>query len=135
MTRRHIILAATGPDPFAALLGDWQGDGTFLGRPAKARYRFERILQGKFVRLAYQALDPAGKLLFEGIGHYKDTGEGTWHDSQGNLYSLTWKSVDAGVATAWNKVGASTYRRVDDGLEVTDQTNGKTFAQFRLHRA
>mgnify|MGYP001017862989 CR=1 FL=1 len=122
-------------DAFAPLLDEWQGAGTFVGKPATARYRVERALNGRFILLRYEALDAEGRVVFEGHGYYKAGGAGTWQDSQGNLYPVTWTGTGQGVNTEWNNgAGASQYQREGEEFTVTDRARGKVFASFRLRR-
>lgn len=139
---RHVILGliilvapgwAAELDAFGPLLGHWEGPGTFFGKPATARYHWERGLGGKFVILRYQALRD-GQTLFEGHGYYRANGTGTWHDSQGNLYAIAWKAATGGVDSAWGP-GTSEYRVSAEGeFTAIDQAQAKTFATFRLRR-
>lgn len=144
MTRRKLLfapaaLAEAGPlDAFAPLIGEWEGSGTFAGRPATARYEIGFVLGGRFARLTYAVTDAAGKPVFEGHGYYKAGGAGTWQDSQGNLYPVVWSAGAGftGVAASWNSgAGASEYRREGDELAVSDRMGERPpFARFRLKR-
>jgi hypothetical protein len=117
-------------DPFTPLLGQWEAEGQFLGAKATARYEWQRTLANRFVTLRYQAIRD-GQTVFAGHAYYRADGSGTWHDSEGHIYSLTWKATAKGVATAWGEGGTSDY---EAGGPVTDRMKGKPFVTFTLRR-
>lgn len=134
--------AATAEDSaagraLAALVGDWQGTGTTSEMPSKQRLQWERVLDGKFVRLTLDnrlTAPDASEWHFQAQAYYKVSADGsiagTWFDSRGFTFPLTGVADDAGALTIdWGsdetERGRSTYRIADGRLEITDEVQGK----------
>lgn len=129
--------------------GSWTGEGKFFGQPAAQYIKWERVLDGKFLRLTMR-VEAAGKTLFEGHAYYQSTVAGQyearWFDSQGHIYPIK-AGLDADTLTAFwgepnKEEGKSTYRLLEAGkqLEVVDAVHNKDgswreFGRFVLKRA
>jgi hypothetical protein len=115
-------------------VGDWTGEGKFFGQPATQYLKWERVLEGKFLRLSLR-VEAAGKTLFEGHAYYQQTEavhyEARWFDAQGHSYPIKAR-LDADTLTAFwgepsKEEGKSTYRLLEAGkrLEVVDAIHNK----------
>lgn len=129
--------------------GSWTGEGNFFNQPAKQYLKWERVLDGKFLRLTLR-VEAAGKTLFEGHAYYQQTDtahyEARWFDSQGHIYPIK-AGLDADTLTAFwgesgKEEGKSTYHLQEAGkqLEVVDAVRNKDgswreFGRFVLKRA
>lgn len=126
-----------GARALAALVGDWQGEGTTSDMPSKQRLHWESILDGKFVRLTLdnRMTTPDGKEWhFQAQAFYRVQPDGsisgTWFDSRGFTFPLKGRVDDSGVLTIdWGsddtERGLSRYRIADGKLEVTDEVQDK----------
>lgn len=141
--------AQKADDPLNRFEGSWSGNGKFFGMDATTQAKWERVLGGKFLRLAisYEMKTPDGKAQkFEGIGYYqlKDGKyEGHWFDSQGNSYPLTATFENESLTSLWGEPGKSEGKSIyrinsaDKTIEVVDATkqkdgNWKEFSRFKL---
>lgn len=113
--------------------GEWEGDGIFLGRPAKVRLLVRPALDGTATALAYR-VDRAAEgsrpaLHFEGQGTYRIQPDGRvagqWADSFGNFHTLAGRGKAGELRVTWgdarSEVGHSSYVLATNGvLTVTD---------------
>lgn len=135
------------------LAGSWSGECQHLGKKADMQMKWERVLEGKFIRLSLRVESkPAGdgNQAFEGHAYYRQTGtasySGSWFDSQGNAFPINAQAGGDALTALWGEPGTeegrSTYRLVDAGkkLEVVDAFRAKDgswkeFGRFVLSRA
>jgi hypothetical protein len=126
-------LTAAPLDHFAPLLGRWEAAGQFAGSPAQAHYEWQRALGGRFIQLQYRVVRE-GKTVFEGHGYYHADNTGTWLDSEGHQYSITWRATGSAIVSQWGDGGESTYAATNGAAQVTDRIKGRAFAEFQLKR-
>lgn len=130
--------------PFDPLLGEWTGTGNLRGAPVNVTYSWKKMLADKFVSLDYGTTDPkTGREAFSGHAMYKPA-EGTWHDSNGAIYPISWKMEDGAIISEWGIAGTiqgkSVYRvKAADEVEVVDYVKGRSgawseFAHYTAHR-
>lgn len=136
---------------FAALAGDWQGSGETLGMPSVQQARWEPALDAAFFRFVFDNRMTAadGKASrFRAEAFYRvgpdGTISGTWLDSRGMTLPLAGGVDDSGaLVILWGSEtterGRSTYRLLEDALEITDEVvgedgNWRVFGQTRLVR-
>lgn len=122
-------------DPFDQLLGEWTGEGTLLGRPA----RFEMSWRSGTVPGVYALsfsngfVDPAAPtgspvqpvLSAEALYQQRPDGtvHGTWFDTRGVRIDLEGEAQDRELRITWTaptENGVTLYRVVADGVEVID---------------
>lgn len=135
----------------AWLHGNWEGQGTLLGKPATANLSIGLVLNGTATGLSYRALvssnDVRPKFEFEGRGTYRvtDLGRvtGQWSDSAGNFHPLAGKVSGHDLQIQWGEarteLGHSSYTLGQDGtLTVVDSVFSKgavrEFARFSYRR-
>lgn len=123
---------ATGADVIARLLGQWQGEGELFGQPAEFSMRWERALDGRFVRLSFEnriVADGRARTVLEAVAYYR-RGEagalaGHWFDTRGQVLILEAHATDATLVTRWSnetEAGRTTYRVNQDGtVAVLDE--------------
>jgi hypothetical protein len=129
-------------NPWDRLVGEWRGEGRFLGGVARGEIRWEPVLGGRFVRLTVRvtvARDGADR-VFEGHGYYARSVEprttGTWFDVEGHVYPIAAELSEGEVRADWGPAGSVTGRsvyRVDgETLVVTDSAREAdgTFREF-----
>lgn len=115
---------------FAPFLGTWAGTGQLWGKPATIQLQWKRTLADKFVSLDFEVIDKAsGSAMFAGQAMYP-AGQGTWHDSNGAIYSISWKADGDSIVAEWGPAGApmgkSLYRLRPGGeAEITDFIGNK----------
>ena len=131
-------------------LGTWHGTGSNSGVEADLTLRFERVLGGRFVRLALanQIGPPATREQFEGLALYWPEApgqlQGSWFDSHGTVYALEAKVFGDTLLVIWRDEkqpgGRSSYRLVPPStLEVIDSVRApdgtwREFARYELRR-
>jgi hypothetical protein len=141
---------ATPSQPLEQWLGEWHGTGTTSGAPAKLTLKWERALEGRFVRLTL--LNEIGaeptRQRFEGLAMYWPGADGRmngrWFDSQGVMHVLDGTLQPDALIAEWGDGttprGRSTYRLLgSDAMEVIDEIRRKDgtwreFGRFRLER-
>ncbi len=122
-----ITAELTAFDPF---LGMWAGSGTLWGKPAAIQLQWKRTPVGKFVSLDFEVSDPdSRKSLFAGHAMYP-AGQGTWHDTNGAVYSITWKADGDNIVVEWGQpgvpIGKSVYSvRTGGEVEIADFVRNK----------
>jgi hypothetical protein len=117
--------------------GNWSGEATLFGRPAKVRLSVSTTLRGTATALTYTADIPAGQgqpaFHFEGRGTYRVRPDGKvvgqWNDSQGNFHPLAGRINGTTLTVTWGEprteVGHSSYVLDAGGtLTVTDSEVG-----------
>ena len=135
----------------ARLLGEWRGTGTILGQASTVELQWERVLDGRFVRLTFTSqIGPAPKTRrFEGHAYYEALPDGrfraTWFDSSGMTRPIAAEVRGDALVSAWGtpatEEGETTYRLVSERqLEVVDRVKGKDgawreFGRTTLQRA
>lgn len=137
----------------ARLAGTWSGSGQHLGMKATMQMKWERVLEGKFVRLSLRVdaiKKDGGKQVFEGNAYYRQTEptrfEANWFDSHGDVLQVKARQEGETLTALWGdpaKIeGRSTYRLTSAGknLEVVDEFRAKDGAwkdvgRFLLSRA
>lgn len=136
---------------FAALAGDWQGTGETLGMTSTQRARWEPALGAAFFRFVFDNRMTAAdgkETRFRAEAFYRVGRDGavtgTWLDSRGVTQPLAGGQDETGAlvilwGTEETERGRSTYRLVDDVLEITDEVvgedgNWRVFGQTRLTR-
>lgn len=137
---------------FAQLAGEWQGAGETLGMPAVQHARYEPALDAAFFRFVFDnrmtaADGKESRFRAEAFYRVDKTGAvtGTWLDSRGMTLPLTGAVEDDGtLVVLWGSEdterGRSSYRLVEDALEITDKVAGadggwRVFGHTRLLRA
>jgi hypothetical protein len=119
------------PPAVEALLGDWEGTGTLMGREAHFGMKWELALGGRFVRLTFRnafVVDGEEQVVLTAEAFYhvvSDTAlTGTWFDSRGLVLPLAARVETDQLVTAWGDAsterGTTRYRITDDGVEVVD---------------
>lgn len=117
------------------LLGRWVGAGRVMGMESRLHMTWERVLDGRFVRLLWrndmQSKD--GPEVFEGHAYYQALADGShrgqWFDSGGEAHPIR-ASEDAGALVAeWGtketRMGRTVYRLLGDNEgEVRDSIHG-----------
>ena len=136
---------------FAALAGDWQGTGETLSMTSTQRARWEPALGAAFFRFVFDNRMTAAdgkETRFRAEAFYRVGRDGavtgTWLDSRGVTQPLAGGQDETGAlvilwGTEETERGRSTYRLVDDALEITDEVvgedgNWRVFGQTRLTR-
>jgi hypothetical protein len=112
--------------------GEWEGKGTLMGADAEFKMTWERVLQGKFVRLTFQnkmrGSDGVDRVL-NAQAFYKPEASGqfsgTWFDSRGMVLPLKANAEGDTLTTHWGSAdteqGRTIYRLVDQNkFEVED---------------
>lgn len=131
---------------FDPLLGKWEATGEMRKVPVRASFRWDKVLNGKFVRMQYATVEIAtGKTLFEGTAYYRPE-SGTWFDSNGAVYAISWAAATPGkIDSEWGPMG-SPYGRSQyawngkDELQITDLARNRegafgAFAKYTARRA
>lgn len=136
---------------FAALAGEWQGKGETLGMASVQQARWEPALGAAFFRFAFDNRMTAAdgrETRFRAEAFYRvdkdGTVTGTWLDSRGVTQQIAGGLDESGaLVIQWGSEeterGRSTYRLVEDALEITDEVvgedgNWRVFGQTRLTR-
>lgn len=136
---------------FAALAGEWQGKGETLGMASVQQARWEPALGAAFFRFAFDNRMTAAdgrETRFRAEAFYRVDKDGavtgTWLDSRGVTQQIAGGLDESGaLVIQWGSEeterGRSTYRLVEDALEITDEVvgedgNWRVFGQTRLTR-
>jgi hypothetical protein len=136
---------------FAALAGDWQGKGETLGMASTQQARWEPALGAAFFRFVFDNRMTAAdgrETRFRAEAFYRVGKDGavtgTWLDSRGITQQIAGGLDESGaLVIQWGSEeterGRSTYRLVEDALEITDEVvgedgNWRVFGQTRLTR-
>lgn len=142
------LMAQTTATVFDRLGGEWQGEGTLMGR--SAQFAMTWTPHGELATLAFSNAfpDSTGALtpVLEAVAAYRtvsETPEAVWLDSRGVRIDIDWQATDDSTLVAdWsspNESGRTTYRVVGpDAVEVTDEVRTeegwRTFATARYER-
>lgn len=142
------LTAQTAAPVFDRLAGEWQGEGTLMGRSAE--FTMTWTPHGELATLAFSNAFPdstgAVTPVLDAVAAYRtvrETPEGVWLDSRGVRIEIDWEAPDDSTLVAdWsapNESGRTTYRVVGpDGVEVTDEVRAddgwRTFATARYRR-
>ncbi|NKB88421.1 MAG: hypothetical protein GKS06_09385 [Acidobacteria bacterium] len=119
------------PEPVRLLLGDWQGEGELMGRPARFTMSWSHALGDRFVRLRFSnafVVDGAEQTVLTAEAFYRVESPtsltGVWVDSRGLILPLRAEIVDGALVTEWGdsstERGRTRYAATDDQVEVTD---------------
>ncbi len=136
---------------FAELAGSWEGTGEVLGMASVQQARWEPALDAAFFRFVFDNRMTAAdgkQSRFRAEAFYRVAQDGsvtgTWLDSRGITQPLAGGQDETGAlvilwGTEETERGRSTYRLVDDALEITDEVvgedgNWRVFGQTRLTR-
>jgi len=127
--------ASAPPDPIVDFMtGRWEGTGTILGQPARAKLDWTPVLGGRFARLTWLShIGVAPKVQrFEGHAYYQRAavGRAMWFDSSGMVRPIAAAIAGDALVATWGtpetEQGETTYRRVSaNELEVVDRVLGK----------
>lgn len=142
------LMAQTTAPVFDRLAGEWQGEGTLMGRSAE--FTMTWTPRGELATLAFSNAFPdstgAVTPVLESVAVYRtvsETPEAVWLDSRGVRIEIDWQATDDSTLVAnWsapNESGRTTYRVVgSDDVEVTDEVRTdegwRTFATARYRR-
>ena len=118
------------------LLGSWRGEGKVMGMEARLQMKWERVLEGKFMRLTFrnEMRGKEGAQLFEGHAYYQAQPDGTyrgqWFDSGGEAHPINGKVEGDALIAEWGtketKLGRTVYRLTgENAAEVTDSILAK----------
>jgi len=136
---------------FAALAGEWQGQGETLGMASVQQARWEPALGAAFFRFVFDNRMTAAdgkETRFRAEAFYRVGKDGavtgTWLDSRGVTQQIAGGLDESGtLVILWGsdatERGRSSYRLVEDALEITDEVvgedgNWRVFGQTRLTR-
>ncbi len=140
-----------GPAFLDRIEGEWRGAGEVRGMAADMRMRWEKALDGRFHRLAMENRmtgQDGATWHFKAEAFYRVMPDGSitgqWFDSRGISLPLAGRSDGDAMTIDWGDAGSpergrSTYRLVDDTLDVTDAVYRKdgtlaVFGRTRLTR-
>lgn len=141
------------PDVVSRLAGRWEGEGTLLGRPARFRMAWTRVLEGRFLRLDFASEwvsgDGAAEPVMEATAHYRLGSEGrsalpgSWADVRGAMLALCASPERGALVVAWDaasEAGRTVYRPGADGAvlvvdSVRTAAGWTEFARARYFRA
>lgn len=147
LTPSSLTAQATAP-VFDRLAGEWQGEGTLMGRNAEFAMTWK--VHGELATLVFTNgfSDSTGALtpVLEAVAAYRtvrETPEAVWLDSRGVRIEIDWQAPDDSTLVAdWSapsESGRATYRVVgSEVVEVTDEVRSddgwRTFATARYGR-
>jgi len=151
LSASHAAEPAAAAESLAWMNGNWNGEATLFGRPAKVTLSVGPVLRGTATALTYTAEIPAAQnqpaFNFEGRGTYRVKPEGKvvgqWNDSQGNFHPLAGRVKGTALTVTWGEprteVGHSSYVLDGEGtLTVTDSEFGsgqlRTFGQGKYRK-
>lgn len=136
-----LITAGRSADPITTrLIGSWRGEGKVMGLESRIQMKWERVLDGKFVRLTFrnEMRSPQGTQVFEGHAYYQaqpdgnDPGRwrGQWFDSGGEAHPINGKTEGDALIADWGtketKQGRTIYRLLTaNTAEVIDSVLAK----------
>jgi hypothetical protein len=127
------LTARAAAEDFAWIIGEWRGDGSFMGRPSKAVLIAAPALGGRFLELRWQLAGYEGRGLCGG-------GRGHWYDSTGAIRPLTYVATTGSLVSDWGTAeterGQSRYALEGAVLAVEDKVfaaaGERVFATHRL---
>ncbi|MGQ0430604.1 MAG: hypothetical protein ACT4UQ_11790 [Gammaproteobacteria bacterium] len=136
---------------FAALAGEWQGEGEVLGMASIQQARWEPALDAAFFRFAFDNRMSAAdgrQSRFQAEAFYRVGKDGavtgTWLDSRGITLPIAGGLDEAGaLVMRWGTVeteqGRSSYKLEADALDITDEVitpegTWRVFGRTRLTR-
>jgi hypothetical protein len=131
------------PSPLRTWKGEWRGEGTFEGKPARIDVSIKPILGDKFDELAI-TVTPATGEPFQGRAVYDSTGDtASWQDSMRNAYAIKGEWDGEKLVALWADPvrGRSTYSLDAMGVfHIVDEVrraNGTfvRFAEYTLRAA
>ena len=110
------------------LTGEWQGEGTLMGGPARFSMSWETTLQSRFIRLVFENQREGAAKPFQADAYFRvvaDTFTGTWFDSRGWTLPLRGRLTDSSWTTEWGNAETEIGRTVyvfesPDRLRVSD---------------
>lgn len=140
------IMAQTAP-VFDRLAGEWQGEGTLMGRSAEFRMRWTphgelaTLVFGNAFRDSTGAVTP----VLAAVAAYRTVSEApkaVWLDSRGVRIEIDWQATDSTLVADWSapsESGRTTYHVIGpDAVDVTDEVRTedgwRTFATARYRR-
>jgi hypothetical protein len=109
-------------------LGSWEGTGTLFGMEAQFSMKWERTLNGKFLKLTFQNRfkDQRGKEhVMDAHGYYNTVnGKGQWLDSRGQILPLLLSMDKKTLKVFWGdddtEQGKTIYMIVGKKMAVED---------------
>ena len=123
------LTGQVAPVVFDRLAGEWQGEGTLMGRNARFDMRWQRRDSFAFLSFTNTFVDSAGAVtpvLSAGAVYRVATErpEGVWLDSRGVRIEIRWSATDSMLVADWSspdESGRTTYRVVSgDTVGVVD---------------
>lgn len=142
------LAAQTVAPVFDRLAGQWQGEGTLMGRSAE--FAMTWTPHGELASLVFSNAfpDSTGALtpVLDAVAAYRtaaETPQAVWLDSRGVRIEIEWRATDDSTLVAdWaapKESGRTTYRVIGpDAVEVTDEVRTddgwRTFATARYRR-
>lgn len=139
---------AQDPAPvFGLLQGNWNGEGTLMGRSARFSMRWEQSQGFAMLTFGNAFADTAGKVtpVLQSAAVYRTSlaqPEAVWLDSRRVRVEITWEALDSALVANWTaptENGRTTYRVLNaNELEVVDEvlsgSGWRTFATARYRR-
>lgn len=133
------------------MIGNWEGEGTFMGRPSHVSLSVSYILGGNAVSLDYTvSVRNDGEKrtkIFAGHGFYRLSSgkrlDGRWIDDAGNLHDLNGRVDPTSLSVVWGspgtEIGRTVYALDGSTMMLTDQVLKRTgaldiFAVSRLSK-
>lgn len=127
------------------LLGEWEGEGTLFGNPARFNMKWEYILDSTFIQLTFQnqIISENQRIpAFKAIGVYQPGEDnkfnGRWFDSRGVQQSLDATFESPTLTTQWSnpsvEKGKTIYKIIGKrNIEVKDYVwKGNQWAEFGI---
>ncbi|MFW6088411.1 MAG: hypothetical protein ACODAB_01585 [Gemmatimonadota bacterium] len=144
-------LAAQEPardaDVFEALVGEWRGEGSLMGRDAQFSMRWESGDGFAVLTFANAFVDADSQVVpvLNSVAVYRTSRanpEAVWLDSRGVRVEIRWEASDSTLVARWTaptEEGRTTYRVRVDEVEVVDEVSTdegwRTFGTARYTRA
>lgn len=131
----------------AFLYGEWQREGSLMGKPSRVELMAKPILDGWGVVLDYRVLGLGGDAIFAGHAVYRVSSQGRWEgrwlDSGGVFRDLSGSVLPGRMTVTWGspatEIGRTTYALEGGTLVLTDEVlrasgQFEVFASAKLKR-
>lgn len=112
---------------FDWLIGEWVGEGRFMGGPSKAELDARLAVDERFLEILWRVAAGGSRVPYEGRGLYRltKTGwDGYWFDNSNAIRPLTATAEPNAFRVAWGTAeterGTSSYTLTGDTLTVAD---------------